>query len=160
MTLLNATSFTAAGTVNVNNVFSSDYLDYKLLLSLTTASPSPDVNFRLRAGTDNSVNYNRTGISTVFNSTTITVTNQVGTTSGFLFAITSGREISADITISNPAITSETILTWQASGLAASAVVHYQAGMLHDVPSAFDGFTLFTSTGTITGNLRVYGLRK
>jgi hypothetical protein len=160
MTLLNSTSFTAASTISVNNVFSSDYFDYKIMFSVTDRTSTPDVNFRLRnGGVDTSVNYSRTGILTVFNSTTITVTNQVGTTSGLLFPL-AVREFSADITVSNPAVASETILTYQAAGLTNSVIGHVSAFIQQDNASAFDGFTIFTSTGTITGNLRVYGLRK
>jgi hypothetical protein len=160
MTLLNTTSFTSAGTVSINNVFSSSYTNYKILLGITGVSGGLDVNLRMRnAGTDSAVNYNRSGITTFFNTTAITVLNQVGTTSGILLPAVV-REISADITVSNPAVASETVLIFQGSGLSASAVANVQAGILHDVASAFDGFTLFTSAGTMTGNLSVYGLRK
>jgi hypothetical protein len=160
MTLLNTTPFTTAGTVSVNNVFTSSYAEYKIMLSIrSVAGGSPDINLKMRAGTDSSASYNRTGISTVFNSTTITVTNQVGTTSGLLLPVVV-REISADITVSNPAVASETILTYQASGLSNSNVAHISAGILHDVASAYDGFTIFTSVGTMTGSLSVYGLRQ
>jgi hypothetical protein len=158
MTLLNTTTFTAATTVSVNNVFSASYTNYKLITRITSSSvDGPAINWRGRtAGVDFSSNVYRSGY------TYYGVTN--GT--GFSTAINQTETLlrlgySSDVLgggfetlILNPFLTERTAVRGNGTGSLA-----WDNSTLINATNSFDGFTVYTSSGNMTGNIRVYGLR-
>jgi hypothetical protein len=154
--LLNTTSFTSATAVAVDNVFSSNYDNYKIILSVASGANN-QLFMRMRAGgvPNNSTQYKfgnyyvGTAISSPAGSeNSISATNfWVGNTE----ATVGGG---ADITMYKPFLTQHTSFTTTATG----HVFVVGAGNT-TVTTSYDGFTIYPSSSNFTGTVRVYGLR-
>jgi hypothetical protein len=165
LTHINTTSFSAVATQSINGVFSSDYSNYRILVSPTTAGSNLQLTMRLRAsGTDTSTNY---ASNTNFNPTATTVTanlNFRGTDEIWVSAgLTTGRPGFASIEIFNPFENLNTGFLVNSGNETADGAFFYTlntTGILKNTDS-YDGFTLIISGGSnISGSLSVYGYRK
>jgi hypothetical protein len=153
MVLVASQSFTAASTVSVNNCFTSAYENYVLVISQDSASIN--IQLRLRAsGSDNSTsNYNRTGAS--INAGGSSNFGSGSAESFWYLGNTDGSSVSTT-NIFRPQLATRTgMTTLTASG---SPNSFYTAGHFTQT-TQFDGFTMFYSSGSNTGTVRVYGLR-
>lgn len=156
-----AVTFSGVSSVSLNGVFSSTYDNYRLLMSISASSAILSVNLRFRvAGTSASgSNYSSNGSNSA--STTLSNVN-INTTSLFLFdvynTIPQYSGISSDILV--PALTQFTKFNFQSYGENSSGQnVARSISGVHDVATAYDGIEIFTSTGNITGTVRVYGYK-
>jgi hypothetical protein len=150
-TLLASQAFTTATSVTVDNVFSSAYVGYQIVVATTSHSTPTELTINLRVGgVDAITNYNNQFIQ----GTGTTVT-------GSFVVESSGRIGRLDTTggISNTVITNVALAqrTYAVSNSYDSATVMRQHGMLHTTTTAYDGFKLSFSSGT--GRVMVYGLR-
>jgi hypothetical protein len=158
MTFLNRTSFSAATSVSVNNVFSSSYDNYKVLLRITGSSvDGSDVSIRTRSsGTDFSSNVYRRALIYYGLTNSAAITSGVNLTSTASVIASSSDVLGAasEINIFEPFLTARTAL--KASSLGA---VVFESSTIINATNSFDGFTIYPASGNITGNIRVYGLR-
>jgi hypothetical protein len=159
MTLVNTTTIgSAVSSVSLNSVFTSTYANYKVIVTWETMSASgPTINLRLRAsGTDNSgaFAYQPRGWK-----------NTGGTLAGHGSA---GSSIALGVVNSNTsAITVMDVLSPQLSARQTGFVMdHFDPfnndawgfSATHTQTVAYDGFTLYPSSGTMTGGkIYVYG---
>ena len=146
MVLVSETAFSAASSVNINNCFTSTYASY-----LITASLSQSVDnltrFRMRvAGADDSSN-NYT--EAYLNPAASTATE----TSGY-FTYGSGLG-SAQFYLYQPAAATATGFNVLGGNYGQLMI----AAGRHNVATAYDGITIYPTSGTFTGTFRVYGLR-
>ena len=153
-------SFSGASSVSLNNVFSSTYDSYKIIVDCLP-STTLDLNMRLRVGgSDNSTsNYNRQYL--LGNSTTVSAARSTGQN---LWAINGGASAHRqllDMTIVNPALSLSTGMYLGAAmnydNTGALIVIHN--GYSFSATTTFDGLSLFVSTGTMSGTIRVYGYK-
>ena len=162
MVLLNTTSFSAVASQSINSVFNSTYTNYRLMINITDASTDDfalTIKFRL-SGTDTSTNYVSQRLY-AFQTTVGTDPNVQGTDEIWLalgdkdFDYTG---VSADIY--NPNVALPTSLT--AMQIGSNGINNYLtfAGGYNSAATQFDGFTLITSAGTISGSVSVYGYNK
>ena len=159
LVLVNTTSFSAASSVSLNNIFSSTYDNYRIILNVT-GSTGMDLQFRLRAsGTDNSTASSYTTQQVLMYSTNVT-------TSRASDSLTKWQDINtsrdANVSVADffaPYLTKPT--TWQihSTYMLDNSVIQLRHGS-HSQSTAYDGFTLIASTGTITGSVQIYGYRK
>ena len=156
-TLINTTSITnGVSSMSLNNVFSSTYKNYRVIInwlegSVTTAT----VSLRLRAsGTDNSgaFAYQPRGWK-----------NTGGTLAGFG---TAGSSIALNVLTGARPITVMDVLLPQTTDQTNFVIDSFEGfnndawgfGATHNVGAAYDGFTVFPSSGTFTGGtIYVYG---
>lgn len=148
---LHTETFSAVSSVSVTSKFSSTY-DYYMVLYNATCTSEEDLRLRLRSGsTDNSATNYDTQLNFSF-----------GNTAGFQSYINEtswrvGRIIdtggSGTIHLFNPSLAATTLMTVKAGHKARFSDLQG----IHDVSTAFDGFTVFVGSGTMTGALRVYG---
>lgn len=155
MVLVAAQPFSAVSSVSVNNCFTATYDTYRIVIDFVG---STDAELRLRhraSGTDSSgtTYYNRF--------------NQLGAT----YATTGGASSSAWLGYGR---VNRTLLSGDMGAVRLSAMktitcthqdsngtTNYVAAASQNGDSTvFDGFTIFPSTGTITGSLQVFGYRK
>ena len=158
MTLINTFSMSAVSALNMDSIFSSTYSRYRVLI-YTTQSVADWINLRLRvSGSDNTTssyygsNIRRTGGSN-------TGTDATATTgwSKFMFAGQKLSTISFDIM--NPFSSSLNTVTTSTFGAQETADVEVVTGTsygLFNANTSFDGLSLI-STGTMTGQVKVYG---
>jgi len=154
---VNTTSFSAVSSQSLNNVFSTTYDNYVILLQGVT-SGNPDILFRLRvSGTDASgaTDYSRPGLYNAQNSSTVANIGGAANSSGSLgFGATD--TFVTNTTFFNPFLTKPTLNVWHNYGQG------YQVwgANKHNQSTSYTGITIFTSTGTMTGTVSVYGYNK
>lgn len=146
-------SFSAAGAVSLNGVFSSVYDNYLVKLDVSQSSAVADLNMRLRsAGTDFSA---ASHLNTLQEIASATPTYSYSATAT---AITVGRVNGTGggisrIDIDAPALAQYTNVICQSSDAGAN---RNTSGVVKTT-NQFDGLSVFPSTGTLSGTVRVYG---
>jgi hypothetical protein len=158
LTLINTTSFSGVASHSVNNVFTSTYTNYRIVISGKNDTATNVLRMRLRAsGTDNtSSNY----IFSAFicaSTNASGLVNSTGTTFWYLSEMYRRTSI-VSIDITNPFATDYT--TFHAQGYGGDSGTGQNAstgGGSTTVTTSYDGFTIFPDANTITGTVRVYG---
>lgn len=164
LTYITQATFSAVSSVNVNNCFSSTYDTY-LVKGYMTASVQGDTRIRMRVGgTDNSTagNYLYAGAYVRYiTSTTVTGANSSTTATGF-------NVLGADSATSYFEATFFEPFATRLTGLSVTNIYNRSGptdgfwqtfGGALTVTTSYDGFSLVPASGTITGFLRIYGLR-
>jgi hypothetical protein len=160
-TLLANVPFTAASSVTVDNIYATQYADYFISFKLTAIT-----------GTNTTLNFNhRDGASSIvtnyvarrlYQSGATVVGSTEATTSQLIAgAVTTGEVngFNARLYITEPFISGRTGVTAESIGfLGAVAITQITSSIQTDALS-LDGFIFTIGSGTMTGNLRVYGLR-
>lgn len=159
---INTTTFSAVSSVSVDDCFSATYNNYLIVTNSTTSSAAP-LSFRLRlSGTDAS---GVTDYATGWNITTSggafdgSSAASSGTSSGYILQHSFAGNSLAQSQISSPFIATPTFclstITMGSSSRTDGGTSYTQ----HKLSTSYDGFTLFPSSGTITGTLRIYGYK-
>jgi hypothetical protein len=160
LTFLNRTTFTGAGSISINNVFSAAYDDYRILMHITATSGAGAIGLRLRAsGVDNtSANYYNNRFY-AFGNTSASEGAGAETSFGATLERSAGTSAGAYdfFTPFATGITSMVGLNHFLYGTAQHS--SFKSGQT-TVTTSYDGFTLFPNSGTITGNIEVYGYRR
>lgn len=145
----------AVSTITVSNVFSSLYENYKILISGGLGSTELQLNMQLGSST---TQYYSSGIYTDYSTGSVGSANSSNTSSWIRvgWANTALGQVTMNMDILGPFIstvgTSATSL-WSRNGNNLGMLSYY-----HNVATSNTGFTLTTSTGTVTGGtIRVYG---
>ena len=151
-------SFSGSSSQSLNSVFTSTYQNYMVILNLQKSANS-NIYFRFRtSGTDNTnanyksyasyedMNSTAAGTSKVFNGTALLAPDMVETVMSMTFA-------SPQSTLRTFVSTEQFGFTFTSGG----AYLGEFAGFF-DATTSFDGFTFYPNVGTMTGNIRVYGI--
>jgi hypothetical protein len=155
--LINTTTFSAVASQSVNNVFTSTYDNYKMILDIDSSATNPSVNMRLRVGgVDNSA-------SNYWNNRMFAppVTSQGATSAGTSF-VNFGESETGTATFVYDIFSPFKTAISRVIGLGEFRYTSfYQHSMVKTgqttVTTSYDGFSLITTAGTITGSVRIYG---
>ena len=160
LVLINTTSFSGVTTQSVNNVFTSTYDNYRIIIRITGASAAGSTFFRLRAsGSDKATNYNyQTGLSE--NTSVTAVRNNAQTLVPIrLYATDYSLNV---FDVSGPNLNEPTV-----GNIQIAARISGAGGFLENIAFAqtenyqADGFTFgATSSSSFTGSVSVYGYNK
>jgi hypothetical protein len=165
MVLLNTTSFSAVASQSVNDVFSSSYDNYKILINVTS-SDNEGLAFRYRvSGADNTTSNYHQHIAFVSSASgSYSGANYASATN---FYVSSSNGINAikgiDLTVYNPFLSTNTLLTGLHTHSAAAGAGNYNGGFMEggfSATTSFTGFSIFPNSGTITGSISVFGVNK
>ena len=162
LVLLNTTSFSAQSNVVVNNVFTLNYTNYRILLECL-GSTTVDISLRFReGGVDYSGSQYNMSRLLVDNTPTLTVSKSTGQTSTGLIGVgqTSVKNYNV-IEVQSP--NQATVTTGFAQipyNMNGSSIRYDQLYFGVNVTDDFDGFNLICNTGNITGTVSVYGYKK
>lgn len=154
LTYVGGATFSASSAVNLNNVFTSTYANYRIICDYTASNTSA-LNIRLRvSGSDNTTaNY----IYQQINAGSTSV-NALRATSQTAWSIpdkdTSGNTV--DATIFNPQTSIRTLMSEINVAYSGEFWASSAFGFL--ATTSFDGLTIYPASGTITGTVRIYGL--
>jgi hypothetical protein len=158
--LINTTAFSAVASQSINDVFSTTYDHYKILMTVVSSAAESNLNLRFRvSGTDNSSSVYSTQ-RLVALSTTLTGFSQDNQTSA-IFQIHNLNENVIEATIFNPFLTARTYYNTTgryATGSDAPSKVDF-AGV-HKSSTSFTGFSLLPVSGNMTGTISVFGYLK
>lgn len=154
---LGTVSFSAVTSISLNNVFSSTYKNYQIIIGdFTTSINSSAIRMRLRvSGSDNATgSYYQAGAAS-YSASPVAYLGSGATSFGIGDSSTS-KFYSANILITNPFIASETSGSQIISGYS-GAVAWVSTNLLHNGIVSFDGLSIYPSSGTMTGSIQVFG---
>ena len=154
LVLVNSTTLAAATAATLDNVFTSDFETYLIVLRCQTSFGGGTFDFRYRAGgVTTGANYNFTRVSYAATYARSLLTAQATVRIG---ANDANGYHALSVTCIAPRLA-------QPSFFHSHCIRNAGAGEIEEVwaaqsdNTAHDGFTLSTSTGTMTGAVRVYG---
>lgn len=149
---INTTTFSAVSSVSLDNVFTSDYKNYSILM-FGTSSAGFGGDIRLRAGGSDATgsNYSRINLDVSSGSVTASGSTTTSWTSPFLGNSTA---MLMDAILIRPAEATSTFIQVRSSRNDYLII----SGGAHTVASAYDGFSLLAPGAiTLTGTISVYG---
>jgi len=155
LNLIDEVSFSASNAVNVNNVFSSTYNNYKIII-VGKVSPAT-VSLRLRvSGTDTTTGYEYIRISANASSVSCD-TDVVGNDEFFSGTFDPSNESLYSYDMSSPNLATQTSI-WGGGGAVNTNAININYGSLSDT-TQYTGFSIICANG-MTGKVSVYGYAK
>jgi hypothetical protein len=161
LTLITSQSFTAQSQVDLLNVFSADYENYKIVVvgNLTSSAAVQLFGRLLASGTASAASYQ--SLRVVYNLGNGNLQQSVVETSSFTMGwIPAGNYHVSTIELSRPFVAANTAMVGSFTGDASTA--YASGGMImggHQVPTSYNGFRIATTSSSMTGTVRVYGYR-
>jgi len=158
--LIEQTAFTSASSVSVNSCFTSTYTSYKLIFRVTTSSDQVAIRMRV-SGTDSttgyySVNYDMYSSNAAISSTVVQ--------SNAAYSLVGNQSSFNEFNIFQPNVASQTFMTGTGARYESSTPRAETTGtnykIVHSPATAYDGFTIYPLTGTMTGHYTLYGYAK
>ena len=155
---LGSVEFSAATGLSLNDVFSSGYDNYMVVMSGTSSAGDLGIQLRYRASGTDASGSDYTHQRIVAQSTTISGARSSSQTAA-IFGFWSPTLKNGDVAyIYGPALAQPTAsrnVNVDTSGSA--TIIDYAA--THSLSTAYDGFTMFVGANSITGRVAVYGMR-
>lgn len=151
-------SFSAVSSIAIDNVFTSAYTNYQVFYNVSSASATSNHSLSMRASgaTNTTLNYTYGSVAILFGSSTVLGATQTGQTLWAEGSRSNGSDsCSTQWTFFSPQLAQKTFV----QAISADGSVTRNTGMLFNATTQFDGFVVAPQSGTITGNIRVYGLR-
>jgi len=154
---LHTETFTAKSSVSIDDVFSSEYENYRLIMD-TNQTAAGEIYGRFRSGgvTDTTTaNYLNQWVDIY--STTVDSARQTSPT-GILFAYRNGSGTAySESTIYQPNVSATTKVFTNAVGAKSNWTI--QTRVSSHTSGVQDGIEIIPNTGTLDGTLRIYGYR-
>jgi hypothetical protein len=148
-------SFSAVSSVSLNGVFTSDYDNYRIILT-GTSDVDRDPRIRMRAsGTDDSTANSYVSQQLIVSGASVTGAR---TTTKFVIlgTLQSGLTNIIAFEIVKPFLAEATAM-YAINTRNFSGAVFQTSSVIHNQTVSYDGFSLIANAGNITGTLRVYG---
>jgi hypothetical protein len=155
MTLLTQTSVTGAGTISVDNVFTTEFQNYKLVLNLTSMGAG-SVRLRFRTGgSDVTLNEYSWVYGLSAGGNTWTTDRAFTTDTGLIAANTGATTFAGEMICFSPQASLATQVV--SNGTDASGSILELGNCGYKLTTSFNGVSILGTT--MTGTLRIYGLR-
>jgi hypothetical protein len=155
---LGVISFSSASAVSLNGVFSSEYKNYSIIFDYT-ASSIHAFRMRLRSATnDSTTSYYQAGrFSNVLGgSGDASVNNlsffELGSSDANALNLSGGK-----IELRNVFRNFWTQGHQDFTGVVAAQIANLSSNLIHAINTQYDGFTIYPSSGNITGTIQVFG---
>jgi hypothetical protein len=158
LTLINRTVVTAQASQSFNNVFSSTYENYLVTFNETAATTNGVLTYlRFRAsGTDATANYYYANSRRAFSTGATGGSQSSGAGEIQLVYTETGKQGNFNLNFNAPQQAQWTCVT----GLGTLFAETYSLGAQLQDTTAYDGFTVYVTSGTFTGIISIYGLAK
>lgn len=152
-------SFTSVTSISLNNVFTTEYRNYRVIIE-ADASVLQQLRMRMRAaGADNGATDYQSALAQTQNYPSAAVTAYTGHQATF-FVLGDFGTLNGHLTLDifNPQISAYTGVALSGGSFDSTAIYRgYAGGLQHNIVSSYDGFTIFASTGNFTGTIQVFG---
>jgi hypothetical protein len=159
LTYLGATTFTSAATTSIDNVFTSTYQNYLVMLNIYSGGGALTMNFRASGADNTTANYNfYTDYMAFGSSWSRSITN---TSNGTAMTLNGGMDssnVNLPLTIQNPQIAQKTQVSSSMTSYNYNASQNYtglNTGFFNST-TQFDGIK-FSAGTNMTGTLKIYG---
>ena len=159
LVLIGTTTFTSSSAVNINDVFSSTYDNYRVVCYVTPTD-NGDINFRYRvSGADNTTsNYALQGLDV--ESTTVTAFQQSSQDKSRLAAAGANIENAFSLDMFAPFASKKKRNNSYSGRASVSSPGFSLFASTFNATTSFTGFSIFNNSGTMTGTISVYGYEK
>ena len=161
MTLVAKASFTSATTMSLNNVFSSNYQNYKIVYKGNGSTANQGLIVRLRAGgTDSATNYFYGGLDILYNTggSATRVGNGVTFWAIGQYSADTDNRTGMWMDINNPFAAGMTSMGYIGNFNGSVPFSGNGAGF-HSTAASYDGFTIYPAGGNASADIYVYGYR-
>ena len=148
---INTTTFSAVSSVSIDDVFTSDYENYLILIRASSAPAM--VQLRMRAAGTDASGSNYTYQEDLSNGSTIT-TSRVTNAANYPLGTNNGMEATS-LYVFSPQVSVPTIFHMNSFDSAGHALWRKNIGQ-HTLSTSYDGFS-FISAAAATGTIRIYG---
>jgi hypothetical protein len=161
LTHLNSTNFTASSGVAINNVFTSTYQSYKIILSnLVCISSSQTVFIKLRAsGVNSSTGYYSAGFFSYTPGSVLGFTGAANDSTVAIATANSTHRTGAIFELQNPQLTVATGFQGSRAYWDGANVYGFGVNGVHLPTTSYDGFEIYPNSSTISGTVSVFGYR-
>jgi hypothetical protein len=161
LVLISSTSFTTQSTIDITNCFSAAYDNYKIMFTSSASSANCEIRLQMLSGTTpNATSYyqNVLGITETGTSTNST---QINTTFALFAEINTvaGNSTNVSTEVYSPFLSKQTFFNTLNASVSPTAGYFRTGCINHFVATSYSGFRLFTSTGTASGTIEVYGYK-
>ena len=155
------TSFSASSRVDLLNIFTTSYDNYQIEIDMTSSSGSGNLGFQVgNSGTPfASSSYITAGNYSQFGTNSGAFFTNVLATSGYLGPMNTGNTAKMSFQINSPKLAVKTTASKTMSFNVATNAYAYSLNTVVDSTTSYSDLFIANSTGTITGNIRVYGWR-
>lgn len=154
--LINTTTFSAVSSQTINNIFSSTYRNYVMYFSVTQSAVTAFL-FQMRTGTTNSgSNYRMERFSA--NNTTLSADRDADTSTCNCF-LNGGDSIYGYVTFFNPFEASATGIILEGTAINGVSPHIVKGSGSHTSATSYDGLNIYPGSGTMTGTVRIYGVK-
>ena len=162
MVLLNTTSFSGVSSQSIGSnaapLFTSAYKNYRIFFSGKGSSATAiTFRLRLRADTTDASGSDYTFFQAFRDVSTGAFDYGTAQTSVPLGVVAAASRSHSVIDISYPQLADFTALTAQSLGRGSSSAEFSLIGGYHNLATSYNGITFFPSSGTITGEISIYG---
>jgi len=150
---VSSTSFSAVASQAFDSVFTSTYTNYIVFITGTcTSSDTYTLQLRASGSTDTASNYNQQRV--IFNNTTVTASRNLNASSWGI-GLAGNPLYGIEIQFQDPQVARNTYYNCRFNG---SADMTYTSGRFA-ANTVFDGFIITASSGNITGQCQIYGVK-
>lgn len=164
LTHITTQAITGTSTFSLNNVFSSEYENYKVMITnfRTTAAGIVQAWFRMRLAGVNAAgatDYNTLYIR--YYSAGFANQSSTGQSIGGMGYFSTGQDSTITFDIMRPAIADQTVMNFQGLNYQSDIAtwIYATGSNLHKQAIAYDGITIGADAGTLSGTISVYGYR-
>jgi hypothetical protein len=162
LTYVGGATFSGSSSQSLNSVFTSTYANYLILCNIDSVSTGANINFRLRASsTDSSASYYSNLIYNDMSTGNTTFANiSQSNASSWKVADLSATGSAFGFTTSlfNPQRSQTTTFESGSHGYNYNGTIYQSfCGGVHNLTTSYDGITIFPTSGTFTGSIRIYG---
>jgi len=151
------TAFTSVASFTADDVFTSAYSNYLIVLNYTQSNTAGVASFRYRTGGTSNSTANYSHQNTLFTSSA-TFSIASGATSQTLVPNYGAAGSSGNLNILAPQLSQKTIVT--GTLITGSASGNMIVGGGFNTTTQFDGIEFLISLGTVTGTYAIYGYSK
>jgi hypothetical protein len=153
------TSFSASSAVNLNDIFSTTYTNYMVVLNITSSPSTGNLQARLRvSGADNTTS-NYYSVYEFIDSNGATAGSTKNAAASFWqLAFISSQELSIPFTVAQPFQTQKTSIS--APAFFAGDTYKLTSAGNFIATTSFTGMSFIASAGTITGEAIIYGMKR
>ncbi len=161
-TLVLKQDFTAASQIDILNCFSSTYTNYEMTVNLTAASSGVNYSlFQFLSGTTPSTSSYYFGYNGYTSSASNFNAAGSNAASAYFMEYNSGGigQTFSKVTFQQPNKSTSTSFSTDIGWDSGTAIVSRRGGGGHLVNASYTGIRIITNAGTITGTVRIYGIR-
>ena len=162
LVLLNTTSFSGVASQSIGSdaapLFTSAYKNYKVIFSGESSSSSQPLFIRMRTNVTDDTTNNYIYLVTYRTNASGTTDFSATQTGFYLGNVSSTLRSHAIVDFQYPQVADYTTMTGLSVGFVSTANTEfYTLGGFKNTTTQYNGMTIYPSTGTITGEVSVYG---